>query len=191
MAPKAIETRYKGYRFRSRLEARWAVFFDTAGIDYEYEKEGFDLDDSGWYLPDFWLPNTTVHGISGCWVEVKPDGVSQCEKLAALCEQANCYGLLVSGAPAPLGKLKWPSNLSECPPRTDDGWGMHFPEGMDENWTILKCGDCGRTKFAYWTNSETFWCDHCQCAWMRADHFGLLMAYSAARSARFEHGETA
>jgi hypothetical protein len=26
---KAIETSYKGYRFRSRLEARWAVFFDA------------------------------------------------------------------------------------------------------------------------------------------------------------------
>jgi len=25
---KAIETQYRGYRFRSRLEARWAVFFD-------------------------------------------------------------------------------------------------------------------------------------------------------------------
>jgi hypothetical protein len=29
MSAKAIETHYKGYRFRSRLEARWAVFFDT------------------------------------------------------------------------------------------------------------------------------------------------------------------
>ena len=26
---KPIETNYKGYRFRSRLEARWAVFFDA------------------------------------------------------------------------------------------------------------------------------------------------------------------
>ncbi|MCB6994492.1 hypothetical protein LI177_13475 [bacterium 210820-DFI.6.37] len=26
---KAIQTEYKGYRFRSRLEARWAVFFDA------------------------------------------------------------------------------------------------------------------------------------------------------------------
>ena len=25
---KPIETKYNGYRFRSRLEARWAVFFD-------------------------------------------------------------------------------------------------------------------------------------------------------------------
>ncbi len=29
---KAIETRYKGYRFRSRLEARWAVFFDALSV---------------------------------------------------------------------------------------------------------------------------------------------------------------
>lgn len=29
---KAIETSYAGCRFRSRLEARWAVFFDTLGI---------------------------------------------------------------------------------------------------------------------------------------------------------------
>lgn len=26
---KVIQTSYKGYRFRSRLEARWAVYFDT------------------------------------------------------------------------------------------------------------------------------------------------------------------
>lgn len=36
---KAIETVYNGYRFRSRLEARWAVFFDEMGVQYEYEAE--------------------------------------------------------------------------------------------------------------------------------------------------------
>lgn len=39
---KAIETFYAGYRFRSRLEARWAVFSATLGVPFEYEKEGFD-----------------------------------------------------------------------------------------------------------------------------------------------------
>ena len=34
---KAVQTEYNGYKFRSRLEARWAVFFDTLGIEYEYE----------------------------------------------------------------------------------------------------------------------------------------------------------
>lgn len=62
---KAIETVYNGYRFRSRLEARWAVFFDTLGIEYQYEPEGFDLGEAGWYLPDFWLPEQK------CWIEIK------------------------------------------------------------------------------------------------------------------------
>lgn len=50
---KAIETIYNGYRFRSRLEARWAVFFDALGIEYDYEPEGFELDNGMRYLPDF------------------------------------------------------------------------------------------------------------------------------------------
>ena len=61
---KAIETIYNGYRFRSRLEAKWAVFFDALGIPYEYEKEGYDLDGTH-YLPDFWLP------VQQRWIEIK------------------------------------------------------------------------------------------------------------------------
>ena len=57
---KPIETVYNGYRFRSRLEARWAVFFDAAGIKYQYESEGFEVNPYGdtpiRYLPDFYLP---------------------------------------------------------------------------------------------------------------------------------------
>lgn len=55
MEIKPIETEYKGYRFRSRLEARWAVFFDELGIEWGYEQEGFDIDGVR-YLPDF-----TIH----------------------------------------------------------------------------------------------------------------------------------
>ena len=50
---RSIETEYNGYRFRSRLEARWAVFFDALGVDYEYEPEGFELPSGKRYLPDF------------------------------------------------------------------------------------------------------------------------------------------
>jgi hypothetical protein len=50
---KAIETFYRGYRFRSRLEARWAVFFDALRIRWRYEHEGFLLSDGTMYLPDF------------------------------------------------------------------------------------------------------------------------------------------
>lgn len=54
MGIKPIETEYKGYRFRSRLEARWAVFFDNCGFKWEYEPQGYDIDGVR-YLPDFRL----------------------------------------------------------------------------------------------------------------------------------------
>lgn len=51
---KAIETEYKGYRFRSRLEARWAVFFDALGVEWVYEPEGFDLTEKAKLLVATW-----------------------------------------------------------------------------------------------------------------------------------------
>ena len=73
---KPIETIYNGYRFRSRLEARWAVFFDALGIPYEYEPEGFDLGEGQYYLPDFRLKcygtrETMYKRPFDLWVEVK------------------------------------------------------------------------------------------------------------------------
>lgn len=88
MTIQAIETRYAGCRFRSRLEARWAVFLDALGVKWEYEPQGFenrmfcscrlnDAEFEAWggvyqcdgnrcrYLPDFYLPETRT------WVEVK------------------------------------------------------------------------------------------------------------------------
>ena len=64
---KAIETEYNGYKFRSRLEAKWAVFFDAMNISYEYEPEGFVLSNGAKYLPDFYLP------LFKMYVEVKPE----------------------------------------------------------------------------------------------------------------------
>lgn len=63
---KPIETEYKGYRFRSRLEARWAVFFDALGLNWEYETEGYDILGE-WYLPDFWIKDYE------CFIEIKPE----------------------------------------------------------------------------------------------------------------------
>lgn len=66
---KPIETEYKGYLFRSRLEARWAVVLDVLGLSYEYEPEGFEFHDGTRYLPDFFIKDT------GWFVEVKPFGL--------------------------------------------------------------------------------------------------------------------
>jgi hypothetical protein len=101
---KAIETRYKGYRFRSRLEARWAVFFDTLGIKWEYEVEGFELKDAGRYLPDFWLPDFWSVN-DGLWVEIKPrdpsfnDELSAQHKMMCLIEESKGTGYIFRGQP--------------------------------------------------------------------------------------------
>lgn len=75
---KAIPTIYKSHKFRSRIEARWAVFYDAMGIAWEYEKEGYQLP-SGWYLPDFWLPKQEY------WIEIK--GKEPTEKEVALAQE--------------------------------------------------------------------------------------------------------
>lgn len=66
---KALETKYNGCWHRSRLEARWAVFFKTCGIDYVYEKQGYETSPRIWYLPDFYLKD--VYGMEELWIEVK------------------------------------------------------------------------------------------------------------------------
>lgn len=72
MTIKAIETQYKGYRFRSRLEARWAVFFDYLGLKWEYEPEGFELGNGVRYLPDFRVSGLDTNPDSfEFWFEVK------------------------------------------------------------------------------------------------------------------------
>ena len=66
---KAKQTVYKGIEFDSRLEAKWACFFDLCKWRWSYHPVDF----SGWY-PDFALYPDKDHGIYGVpiYVEVKP-----------------------------------------------------------------------------------------------------------------------
>ena len=57
---------YGGIKFRSTLEARWAVFFDAAEIRWGYEPEGYVVSGRP-YRPDFLLRDC------GTWAEVKGD----------------------------------------------------------------------------------------------------------------------
>lgn len=58
----SIPTRYRNTEFRSRLEARWAAFFDLAGWKWKYEP----IDLNGW-IPDFWVAIPCGH--SECCLE--------------------------------------------------------------------------------------------------------------------------
>lgn len=96
---QAINTKFDGYLFRSRLEARWAVFFNDLSFKYEYEKEGFQLEDGTWYLPDFFLTELYT------WVEVKPDKIIDEDRRRALLLSKGIgdgfFVVLVNGLPGP------------------------------------------------------------------------------------------
>lgn len=98
---KAIETIYPwpdGPRYRSRLEARWAVFMDAVGIRYQYEHEGFDLGEFGWYLPDFTVIDS--RGVPKYWIEIKPHrNLSAREYSVALALSDRLPGYILIGTP--------------------------------------------------------------------------------------------
>jgi hypothetical protein len=109
---RAIQTRYAGCRFRSRLEARWAVFFDAMGIPWQYESQGYYIGGRT-YLPDFYLTECAT------WVEVKGD------------EGELDHSLMLAGAERlPAGRPKGERGprllilgpIPEAPSQGDLGW---------------------------------------------------------------------
>lgn len=65
---KAKPTYYSGQFFRSKLEARWAYFFNLVGVKYTYEPKKFYLKDiKKAYIPDFYLKDLDIY------LEVKGD----------------------------------------------------------------------------------------------------------------------
>lgn len=221
MTIKAIETRYKGYRFRSRLEARWAVFFDALGIEYQYEPQGFEIRSWDWpedgedsqpetiwrYLPDFYLPKL------GTWVEVKGSLEDVAADYFEMIAWAIDWGGCLPGVSDSFGSsygLLWLGPIPEPHYRYDDIWlpthwllqhskggwfsqmrfevgGMHnfgpARDYFDATW-----GDAGchirESLLERVYGKQDYWAFPSSFAAPIAD------AYTAARSARFEHGET-
>ena len=68
MTISPIPTIYKGINFRSRLEARWAMFFDSLKLKWYYEYQGFQIKDV-WYVPDFLVVTPSGYEY---WIEIKP-----------------------------------------------------------------------------------------------------------------------
>jgi hypothetical protein len=63
---KALETEYSEILFRSRLEARWAILFDTLKLEWVYEPECFILSNNQKYTPDFYIKKYDLY------IEIKP-----------------------------------------------------------------------------------------------------------------------
>jgi hypothetical protein len=197
-AIKPIETEYNGYRFRSRLEARWAVFFGAVGLRYEYEKEGFILPSGRYYLPDFWLPDLQN------WCEIKPLPETKYPDDVWMTDgslEAEFF------APADVDELDDPG----CKPGGGaSGFVIFGTPGVPE----AEYGRGGSYVCATFGDSPYYWCE-CECGALGVQFDGrsarnkhkpgckamtgdkgyaantprLRRAFEAARSARFEHGE--
>lgn len=161
---KSIQTKFDGRFFRSRLEARWAVFFKYLAIEYAYEPEGYILPDGSQYLIDFLLPEVYYRSQlnQGWFIEVKPFGTYN-EKLDLLCAETGIPGLLLSGH-----NVKANGHLE-------------FGTYRDDNLGFRKCLECQAIKISYGHQQPT-----CPvCGNYTCDKL-VLEAVNAANSARFE-----
>lgn len=89
-------TVFNGIRYRSRAEARWAVFFAALGVRAVYEPGKHHLPGGDVYVVDFWLPDAHTYA------EVKgAHGFTPAERgrCAALVRLTGRPCLLLAGAP--------------------------------------------------------------------------------------------
>lgn len=189
---KPIETVYNGYRFRSRLEARWAVFFYMAGIKYEYEPEGFEVN-GHLYLPDFYFPKYDIFGE----VKGKPFTNEEKEKMAWAID----YGGPCSNGVIFFGNIPSEKEFEDC-----DGIALPFAfnnEGIAEGFAgFFLDGECN---VVIQTSKELMRRHRLTCAPdFPFEDAGIIfdcvindsaekaiigLYLNKARQARFEHGE--
>jgi hypothetical protein len=200
----AIKTKFHGVKYDSRLEAMWAVFFESLGISYVSEPEGLDLSGKP-YLPDFYLPKQDYI------IEVKgeyPDEEAR-EKGIMLSEDSGKEvfllhgdipnpwaeeGVLESPAVACDEKLRTratpsPYYWTECPKGCSIGYGITLTGRAD--LLPCKCFDdfyrslVNRTALLFTAEElRLLW----QLASYRFDSPHLCWAYDNARDAYFENG---
>lgn len=196
---KAIETTYAGCRFRSRLEARWAVFFDHVGLKWRYEPEGLEFDGVR-YLPDFQvfgLSSVDLGSDEPMFVEVK--GLMDTEgarKVVGLAQRGHPV-LVVGDIPRPgVGGphfVYFRENLAYV-----KRVGAN-PNGVSAHLVAIgphcELYPCGWPEAPVW--EDTGMCRPVDLVNSVGDHTGWITpfplideAFQAARSARFEHGDS-
>jgi hypothetical protein len=202
---KAIETFYKGYHFRSRLEARWAVFFDTLGLPWKYEDQGFEAKVNGEtvrYLPDFFLPCRFEEG--GIFVEVKGDKNAlkkDWEKHANMHD----YGGILPNFHGSYGENKGLILLSEIPEPSSSkayfhpilqhykglvkSYGSFTPYGFEVVRQSRLIELLGIDPIHGLDSSDEDWDIDTKQVHTYKHYPNVMNAYTAARSARFEHGQ--
>jgi hypothetical protein len=190
----ALETRYAGYRFRSRIEARWAVFFTRLGLDWQYEPQGYRVGRAKLpYLPDFYLPTQAlfVEVKPGFADQVDPEGVNRWEEFAG--EVVTAWP--TSRAAIFCGRIPDPEKVTNAGPVWSGRWyddGIYVTGECCYAWCACPSGKHFDIQFEGRSGRILCGCERAfDDRYQGGDDQRIINAYAAARSARFEHGEAA
>lgn len=177
---KAIQTGFRNELFKSRLEAKWAVFFYCLGIEYVYEPEGF-TNGRDKYLPDFYLPKvkSTHHDEGSVYLEIKPRSYAKTEVTNGNASKWFTKPLVLCVG-SPIECLGEDYGDNESPYITGSGiW--------DNYHRLAYCYNCGTAQFRY----DKYLLDCHKCCNNSDMHFGgevvRILAY-AAHNAEFKQG---
>jgi hypothetical protein len=187
---KAIDTEYKGYKFRSRLEARFAVYLDALNASWEYEKEGYSLPVNGNYLPDF-LISSFPKCSKQFWLEVKATKPTQTEihKLRELCVLTQTPGAFFVGSTKHEGQQI--STFSAIAQHDPEYYGWHVPDAFSYSQAPLDTYiEDNSVPTNFWAKYSQDLINNYDIFLRCADCNYLKPAAKAALSARFEFGES-
>ena len=205
-----IPTIYKHTQFNSRLDARWAVFFEKIGFQWNYLISSTGANQAPAYSPKFWLADQQV------FADVRfQEPPLNLRKRMARYARSNALWVIV-GSPS----IRFEDNLLESeyivhrfqfPDEVEDQetfvtaqvnqpthvritYDPDIPDWSEEVFAV--CSGCGKTvglqerdlfyseRLALFTSSEADFC--CNEAAGIANHKRLLSAYKAAMIERFE-----
>lgn len=156
----ALPSTYQHTLFRSRLEARWAYYFDLIGCKWQYEPEGFALP-HGNYCPDF----LCSHGSSwSCYVEIKPSG----EKLTGVKDKLRYLAMQT--------KLEVIGVVG--PPTIEPQW-VAYPDGDESGCNLAHAIFCA---YAFRKWGRIYYSEEIDACCETEDEWEI------ARSLRFENG---
>lgn len=173
-------TKYKGYSFRSKLEATWAYFFDQSGIKYVYEPDAFIVDKDKQYTPDFYLPEALLRGkYQGVYIEIKPEGYMRDDLYNKMISKAMKELPLILLVGDPMFSF---DNTIRAP--FIENSNEQISPFWDNNMVFMYCDNCHTYKFEF-DEGSYYVCQKCKSPLSYVSEF-INKCAEKARGHRFE-----
>lgn len=177
------EVLYKGCKFRSRLEARWAIFFDELDLDWMYLYPKND----NVYTPDFYLPQKKSYIEINEKIPSQYELYSYDEFIKDKLKQGETLRLLIGDIPRATSdfgafktikqQIKKPHNQAELNQIRERIKGIQAFKYMPENG--------GVTVFGQWEQQPQLGTMLFKSVWVMKDYRKVDLALSRARKVKF------